>query len=83
MLKLLVHSLMQDVLPSYSLLNEGSICGVRGIQQFSIPMPHDFFKNTSNSQTLYFLIELFGLSTNQFEFLESVKWFEGYARFCV
>ena len=33
-------------------------------------MPHDFLKYTQQPNSLYFLIALFGLSTNQFEFLK-------------
>ncbi|WP_419641970.1 hypothetical protein, partial [Thiolapillus sp.] len=35
-----------------------------------LAMPHDFFKYTQQPNSLYFLIALFGLSTNQFEFFK-------------
>ena len=49
----------------------------------SVAMPHDFFKYNQQPNSLYFLIELFGLSINQFEFLKSVQRFKRYRCFCV
>ena len=42
-----------------------------------------FFKYIQQPNSLYFLIALFGLSTNQFEFLKVVQWFKTYTHFCV
>ena len=57
-------------------------CMPKPVEGFlEVAMPQDFFKYTQKPNCLYFLIELFGLSTNQFEFLKSVQWFKRYTRF--
>ena len=42
----------------------------------TLAMPHDFLSYTQQPNSLYFLIALFGLSKNQFEFFKSVQWFK-------
>ena len=73
-------------LASYCFSIIGTPCPVKfwspGHFILKVAMPHDFLKYFQQLNSLHFLIELFRLSTNQFEFLKSVQCFKRYTRFC-